>query len=102
MNASGQLGLMLKAAWVVVTIATVLMALFFALATALYFDMSYGQPPDSYTGQDWARAASWLMLTLSMGAIALAALTSYIPARLRRLLARAHAANSPLLARLGA
>jgi hypothetical protein len=34
------------------------MALLIALMTALYLDMSYGQPPDAYTGQDWDRAAS--------------------------------------------
>jgi hypothetical protein len=102
MNTPGQLGLVLKAAWVVSAVATVLMALFITLMTALYFDMSYGQPADSYTGQDWDRAASWLMLTLSMTAIALAALISYIPARLRRLRARAHAANCSLRPWLGA
>lgn len=29
-----------------------LRALFISLMTAFYFDMSYGQPSDTYTGQD--------------------------------------------------
>jgi hypothetical protein len=97
-----QLELVLKGAWVVSAVATALMALVIALITALYFDMSYGQPPDTYTGQDWDRAASWLMLTLSMAAIALAVLIGYVPARLRKLRARAHASRRRLLPWLSA
>jgi hypothetical protein len=70
----GQLGSVLKDAWVVSAVATALIALLISLMIALYFDMSYGQPADTYTGQDWDRAASWLMLTPSMAAIALAVL----------------------------
>jgi len=102
MNVPSQVGLALKGAWVVSAVAIACMALFIALMTALYFDMSYGQPSDSYTGQDWDRAASWLMLTLSMAAIALAVLSGYIPVRLRKLRACARATSRSLLPWLGA
>src|SRR5258708_39500681 len=84
MNASGQLGLVLKAAWVVSAVAAAAMAVFIASMTALYFDMSYGQPLGTYTGQDSDRAASWLMLALSMAAIAVAVLVGYVPGPLPR------------------
>jgi hypothetical protein len=102
MNVPNRLGLVLKGAWVVSAVAIALGALFVALMTALYFDMSYGQPPDSYTGQDWDRAASWLMLALSIAAVALAVLIGYIPVRLRKLRACAQAASRRLLPWLGA
>lgn len=102
MNAPGHLGLVLKAAWVVSAVAAAAMALFIVSMTALYFDMSDGQPLDTYTGQDWDRAASSLMLALSMAATAVAVLTGYVPARLRRLRAQARGAGLGLLPWLGA
>ncbi len=48
------------------------------------------------------RAASWVMPALSMAAIAVAVLTGYVPARLRRLRAQARGAGLGLLAWLGA
>lgn len=71
------------------------------VSSSLYFGMSYGQPPDTYTGQDWDRAASWLMLAVSMAAIALAILTGYFPARLRRIRAHARGDGLGLLPWLG-
>jgi len=55
---------------------------------SLYFMVSYTQPADTYTGQGWDRAMSWVFLGMLVGASALAIAVVRLPVSYRRLLAR--------------
>jgi hypothetical protein len=63
------------------------------LADALFFLVSYTQPPDSYTGQDWDRAMSWVVLGMLVAASALAFAVVRLPVTYRRLRASARASG---------
>jgi MFS family permease len=63
------------------------------LADGLYFLMSYTQPVDTYTGQDWDRAASWFLLGILVAASALAVAAVRLPARYRHLRASARSSG---------
>jgi hypothetical protein len=59
------------------------------LADAFYFLVAYAQPVDSYTGQDWDRAMSWVLLGVLAAASALVFAVVRLPVSYGRLRASA-------------
>lgn len=51
-----------QGAWFFASVAVLAFWLLVLLADALYSLVSYMQPVDGYTGQDWHRAVSWVLL----------------------------------------
>jgi hypothetical protein len=66
-------------------VAVIALWLLVLLADALFFLESYTQPTDSYTGQDWDRAMSWVLLGILVAASALAFAVVRLPVTYRRL-----------------
>jgi len=78
-----------RGAWLLVSVAVLAFWLLILLADVLCFLVSYTQPVDSYTGQDWDRAMSWVLFGMLVAASALAIAVvrlpvSYRPCALRR------------------
>jgi hypothetical protein len=69
-----------KGTWVLAGIASIAMWVLVLLADSLFFLFSYTQPVDSYTGQDWDRAMSWVVLWMLVAASALAFAVVRLPA----------------------
>jgi hypothetical protein len=78
-----------KGTWVLAGIASIALCVLVLLVDALFFLMSYTQPVDTYTGQDWDQAMSWVLLGMLVAASALAVVVVRLPARYRRLRAAA-------------
>jgi hypothetical protein len=68
-----------RVAWLLACVAVTALWVLILLADGLFFLMSYTQPADSYTGQDWDRAASWFLLGLLVTASALAIAVIRLP-----------------------
>jgi hypothetical protein len=86
----GQAGVQLwptvrRGAWLVADVAVIALWLLLLLADVLYFLVSYTQPADSYTGQDWDRAMSWVFLGMLVAVSALAIVVVRLPVTYRRL-----------------
>lgn len=58
--------------WVLAGITSIALWVLVLLADGLFFLFSYTSPDDSYTGQDWDRAMSWVLLGMLVAASALA------------------------------
>lgn len=78
-----------RSAWLLASVAVIAFCLLVLLADALFFLESYTQPVDTYTGQDWDRAMSWVVLGLLVAASALAFAVVRLPVSYQRLRASA-------------
>jgi hypothetical protein len=74
-----------RGAWLLAGVTVVALWLVLLVADGLTFLVSYTQPPDSYTGQDFDRETSWYWLGLLVAASALAFAVVRLPVTYRRL-----------------
>jgi hypothetical protein len=72
-----------RGAWLFADVVALGLWLLVLLADALFFLVSYTQPADSYTGQDWDRAMSWVLLGILVAASALAFAVVRLPVTYR-------------------
>jgi hypothetical protein len=82
-----------KGAWVLAGIASIALWVLVLIADALSFVVSYAQPFGSYTGQEWDRAMSWVLLGILVAASALVIAVVRLPARYRHVLASARSGD---------
>jgi hypothetical protein len=78
-----------RGVWLLAGVAVIAFWVLVLLADALYFLVSYTQPVDSYTGQDWDRAMSWVLLGMVVAVSALAIAVVRLPVSYRRMRASA-------------
>jgi hypothetical protein len=78
-----------RGTWVLAGITAVALWVLVLLVDALFFLMSYTQPVDTNTGQDWDRAMSWVFLGMLVAASALAIAVVRLPVTYRRVRASA-------------
>jgi hypothetical protein len=77
--------------WAAAAIACISFWLFLAVGTAVMFLESYGNPPDTYTGQDADRGGAWVALAALalLTVIAAAIILPFFRLRRRRQLTQA-------------
>jgi len=82
----------IRGTWFLAGTAAIAFWVLILFADGLLFWQSYAEPLGTYTGQEWDRAASWLLLGLLVGASALAIAVVWLPTAYRRIrvLARAN------------
>jgi hypothetical protein len=83
--------IVVRGTWLLASFAAIAFWVLMLFADGLLFLQSYTEPLGTYTGQEWDRGASWLLLGVLVGASALAIAVVWLPAAYRRIriLARA-------------